>query len=151
MAADAILASVECKITHSADRRRRLYPVVGGCHPKCPNTAAGNARGPDSRGVDFRPRNQIVHSAHRVPTLDAGWSVSGRVPPPPPFVQQPAMQARNFAQFDRVHNQRDIAVRCEPYAMALALGSRFGSFTSIAVVVTDLVENRRLAACRRPG
>src|SRR5688572_32397501 len=150
MAADPILSRIECQISHSADRRRRLYPLVGRSHPKCPNPAAGNAGGPDSRGVDFRPRNQIVHGAHRVPTLDAGWSISGRMPPPPSLIQQPPMQACNFAEFDRVHNQRDISVSCEPYTMALAFGRGFGSFPPIAVVMADLVENRRLAARRRP-
>ncbi len=72
------------------------------------------------------------------------------MPPPPSFPQQPPMQASNFTQFERVHNQRDIAVRCEPYAMILAVGGGFGAFTPIAVVMAALVQNRRVTSLRQP-
>ncbi len=61
------------------------------------------------------------------------------------------MQAGNFAQFERVHNQRDVAVRCEPYAMTLAIGSGLGAFAPFPVVMAALIQNCRVALWRGPG
>ena len=73
------------------------------------------------------------------------------MPPPPPFVQQPSMQAGNFAQFERVNSQRDVAVRREPYAVTLAIGGGLVAFTPVAVVVAALIQDRRVAPWRRLG
>ena len=103
-------------------------------------------------GVHLGPGSQIVHGAHGIPALDAGRGVAVRVPPPPPFVQQPSMQAGNFAQFERVNSQRDVAVRREPYAVTLAIGGGLVAFTPVAVVMAALIQDRRVAPWRRrPG
>ncbi len=54
------------------------------------------------------------------------------------------MQSGNFAELDRVHNQRNITVSGKPDSMTLMLRRGFCAIASAPVGVSALIENRRI-------
>ena len=137
MAFDRAIDDVVLQIGDAGDRRGHLDTVVERGNRPAIRAAAGPSRDAEAVGIHFRPRAKIVDRPDAVPGLDAGGRVTSRVPPPHAFFVSAVVKALDFAELQRIDNQADVTVLCEPPSVMLV-----GDFVSVA----DAVLNDRSVA-----